>query len=70
MENQANSKEWLTKKEVAEIWATTPNRPISETTIWLYEKKGWIPKPLKVGRQNLYLKEKVIEYKNRVFDVQ
>ncbi|MBP6861383.1 MAG: hypothetical protein KBC57_03395 [Neisseriaceae bacterium] len=52
----------LTWRGVAEVWATVDGKPMSRTSIWRYEQKGLIPKPLpfKVRGENQYLEKQVL----------
>ncbi|MDO5058613.1 MAG: excisionase [Neisseria sp.] len=50
--------------EVKKLWTVPGKKPPSTATIWRYRRKGLIPKPIQVGRDNLYLREAVINNLN------
>ena len=59
----------ITLDGVKELWTLPGKRPPSSTTIWNYRRKGWIPQPIQVGRDNLYKRDDVIRLRNKHLDL-
>ncbi|MDO5059220.1 MAG: excisionase [Neisseria sp.] len=57
--------ELIPLSEVKKIWTIPSKKPPSTATIWRYRRKGLIPEPIQVGRDNLYHRQTVIEQLNR-----
>lgn len=59
-------KDFINKAEVQELWTVNGHRP-SIQTLWVYQKTGLIPPPVKHCRMNLYPKKEVIRLRDEYF---
>lgn len=58
-----------TTSQVIQLWTLPNKKPPSQVTIWRRIKRGEIPKPRKVGNQNLFNTEEVIRLRNQIWGI-
>lgn len=56
--------EYINLEQVKQLWTLPGKPPPSTTTIWHRRRKGLIPEPKLVGRDNLYKKDEVIRLRD------